>query len=759
VSVISSRIHRLRRHFAITPALPVLLLYASGLAGPVLEATTTLRWLFLLAGLLLTIAWQGRRFLLVLWLPGFGLAWGAACQAAPWQTYLRLLPRAECAAVIRAIVISTPTAAPDSATPSQEVIAIQAIRIDNCWHPCRGKVLLRLPRVKSTSHSQAVPQLPSLRHGDNLLMEGVFLRLPAAQEEHLSSHSYGRHLRSLGIHRLFHVQKFLAVSPASGWRRPWQWFLERRGVLAGLLTHGFTDSAAAGMYQTMLLGGQGAMPRHLHETFVRSATVHIFSISGLHVGTILTFALIFLQSFLVPFRLRWVILIPLLGAYITLTGSAPSAARSFWMAFAVSLAVIRFRPAASTNALAFSGLVLLLANPFFLTNLGFVYSFTLVAVLLYGWQPIGHINDALHEKVFWLPHDYQHRWRQWPGRWLVGAVGTSCLAWIGSAGLNLYCNGLLTLGAVLVNTLLIPVAWCLIMLAAPKCLAAAVYPPLSNILAKIIECLMDILTGLGQFGSQPSLAPLFPMPSFTWALLFHVLLLALLAAHSRLIRWAAAFGLTACLVAATAGNRRAKPPALLICQGDDGAPPAVCLFTADSRAPTVLYPGGRSSARVLIAALAARGHHRVGTLYLPVANSDTGGAANIISRLSPAALVLPPKLLTRNAFLRSQFHSAHADGANLTHFALAANAPERETDSQQLQHLDGPRTCFVPTSAPAGQLGVLLSYHDARLGLRLIFERVSPGLIAISWRRSGNANDAVTLESSLRPKVIWIPLK
>ncbi|MGI6354230.1 MAG: ComEC/Rec2 family competence protein [Lentisphaerae bacterium] len=783
MSAISSCILRLRRHFAITPALPVLLLYASGLAGPVLEASTALRWLFLLAGLILAIAWQGRRFLLVLWLPVFGLAWGAACRSAPWQTYLRLLPRAECAAVIRAVVISNPSPAPAAASdsaasavaPSHEVIAIQAIRLDGSWHPCRGKVLLRLPRGKSSSRSQAAPQLPILRHGDNLLMEGVFLRLPASQEEHLSSHSYGRHLRSLGIHRLFLVQKFLAVSPASGWRRPWRWFLERRGVLARLLTHGFTDSASAGMYQTMLLGGQGAMPRHLREAFVRSATIHIFSISGLHVGTILTFALAFLQSIMVPFRLRWVILMPLLGAYIILVGSAPSAARSFWMAFAVSLAIIRFRPTASTNALAFSGLVLLLVNPFFLTNLGFVYSFTLVAVLLYGWQPIGHINDALHEKVFWLPHDHQRRWRQWSGRWLVGAVGTSCLAWIGSAGLNLYCNGLLTLGAVLVNTLLIPVAWCLIMFAAPKCLAAAVYPPLSNILAKIIECLMDILTGLGQFGSQPSLAPLFPMPSFAWALLFHVLLLALRAARSRLMRWAAALGLAVCLVAATAGNRRAKPPALLICQGDDGAPPAVCLFTADSRAPTVLYPGGRSSARALITALAARGHHRVGTLYLPVANSDTRGAANIISRLSPAALVLPPKLPTRNAFLRGQIHSAHADGANLTHFALAASepacqdgavplaslaasAPRRKTDSQQLQHLDGPRVYFAPTSAPVGQIGALLSYHDTRLGLRLIFERISPGLTVISWRSSGNANDAVTLEASLRPKIIWIPL-
>ncbi|HPY89217.1 MAG TPA: hypothetical protein PLT23_00725, partial [Lentisphaeria bacterium] len=66
-----------------------------------------------------------------------------------------------------------------------------------------------------------------------------------------------------------------------------------------------------------------------------------------------------------------------------------------------------------------------------------------------------------------------------------------------------------------------------------------------------------------------------------------------------------------------------------------------------------------------------------------------------------------------------------------------------------------PRACFAPTSAPAGQLGILLSYHDERLGLRLVIERMSPGLIVISWRHS---DDAVTLESSLRPKIIWIPL-
>lgn len=830
-------IRRLRRHFAITPALPVLLLYASGLAGPVLESPPVLRWLFLLSGLLLALAWQGRRFLLVLWLPALGLAWGAICQQAPWQTYLRLLPRAECAAVIRATVISNPTHAPmPAASAVSEVIAIQAIRLDNHWRPCRGKAILR----NAPARPKSPPALPHLRHGDTLTLEGVFLRPPAPLEPHLTGRSYRRHLRSLGIQRLFLARKTLAATPAASWRRPWRWFLERRRVLAKLLTHGIRDPATAGLYQTMLLGGQGAMPRHLRDTFVRSATVHIFSISGLHISSIIAFTLIFLKSFLAPFRLRWVLLMLLLGAYIILTGGAPSAARSFWMTFPIAVAILRFRPTAPHNALAFSGLVLLLVNPFFLASLGFVYSFTLVAVLLYGWPTIAILNDAAHEKTLWLPPDRQRRWRQRPGRWLVAAGGTSGLAWIGSAGLNLYCNGLLTLGAILVNTLLIPVAWCLVILAAPKCLAAALCPPLSAALAAVIESLMDILVALARLGSRPALSLLFPPPSFAWTLLFHALLVTLLATRSRIVRRAALLALAVGLVAATAGNRQAVPPALLICQGDDGAPPALCLLTADGRLPSVLYPGGRASARALATALAARGQHRVGQLYLPAVNSDTAGAAAIITRLAPAAITLPPELPARAAFLRGLTQSAHATGANLTHFAPDGIAPPLQDvaapfrrddttssrrdfadmptghrndpkhrplgaplrcnfadaptgpyqaplrhdfteaptgpcqvpplrpspapplghgDGELLRHVDGPRVCFAPASAPPGRIGALLSYHDARLGLRVVFERVSHGLVVISWATFDGARGAATLQASRQPKVAWVPLK
>lgn len=749
---------RLHRHFRITPSLPFLLFYLLGLLGPIFNLSWIFYLLFLFSALLLVLSGLGQRFLYYSPLFILGLCLGCIHQHSPWQTYLSLLPRPECRAIIRAMVVSNPDVSSDNSTSSsssafsssdvrrRETLALQGIYLDGCWRSCSGKVLLQFNSLSSPSFVH----LPVMRHGDIFILDGVFLRPPGSLEAEFSSRSWSRHLHSLGIRRLFIAQAELGHHPAVGWRRHWQHFLHYRHHLSSLLSHGIANSDHAALYQTMLLGGQGNIPGDLRTKFINSATIHIFSVSGLHVSSIIAMVLFFLRSCLIPFRWRWFLLIPLLGVYIFLSGCAPSAVRSFWMSFALGLSVVRFRPASAANSLFFSGLLLLVYNPFFLLHLGFLYSFTLVGILLYGWHFSTWLDNLLCERNRWLPPSHQCRWRQFPARWLTAAFCTSCLAWLGSAGLNLYCNGLCTFGSILVNILLIPITGLLVFVAVPKCLAAVCWPAFSRLLGHLISWLFKILVILAEAGSHHSSAYFFRLPTSYWLLLFYLLLAFLLLSRSFWWRCLAGLCLLLCYAIATWPGQGRALPTLLVCQGNDGTSPAVCLQLAKNMPPMLLYPGGKSSALTMTQALANRGHKKISRMYLPSHASGTAGAAFIIDRLNPEAIVLPSlSEASHSRLVAKTLAASWAQGGNHSYFW--------QTEKQLLLHQDKINRYLTSQKASNRPCQQLFAYQNTQTALQVTMWQTAPGKHQVAWQY-GYDNGNFSMEAARQPIVMDIKM-
>jgi competence protein ComEC len=166
------------------------------------------------------------------------------------------------------------------------------------------------------------------------------------------------------------------------------WCLERRRAARVVLGRGLEDfPEPRGLLQALLLGYREDLPAVLRQDFAATGTVHIFAISGAHVGMVTLLLAGLLRLLGIPLNRWFPILTPLLAGYVITTGAATSAVRAGVMAsLLVAGPFLRRRPDAVT-ALAAAAMVILLVAPAQLADLGFLLSFTAVGGLL-AVQPV-----------------------------------------------------------------------------------------------------------------------------------------------------------------------------------------------------------------------------------------------------------------------------------------------------------------------------------------------------------------------------------
>ena len=145
------------------------------------------------------------------------------------------------------------------------------------------------------------------------------------------------------------------------------------------------DERISSVLAALLIGDQRRIPQDLADAYTRAGVNHILSISGFHVGIIAAFMTLLFLWLLTRFeypalfwnvrRIAVLIAVPVMVAYLFLTGNAPATARSVIMLtlFAVALFVERERDA--VNTLLCAAFVLVGINPPTLFDVSFQLSF------------------------------------------------------------------------------------------------------------------------------------------------------------------------------------------------------------------------------------------------------------------------------------------------------------------------------------------------------------------------------------------------
>jgi ComEC/Rec2-related protein len=247
---------------------------------------------------------------------------------------------------------------------------------------------------------------------------------------------------------------------------------------------------SGGVVSALVLGYRAQLSEAREELFIRTGTLHVFAISGLHV-VVVCGLLVFLLRALGVSRPHWAfLLVPFVVLYTVATGASASAVRACLMALVFFLAPLLGRKADSLAALAFSAVVLLILRPEDLADVGFILSFAAViglialtpliaAPLRRLWQP-----DPLRLQ----PEPGTRRFLRAAARHLGDLWAVSCAAWLVSTPLTAYFFGRFSPIALVSNLIVVPLSSLVLIAGA-----------LSVVLGSCVERLADIFNHANLF--------------------------------------------------------------------------------------------------------------------------------------------------------------------------------------------------------------------------------------------------------------------
>lgn len=131
----------------------------------------------------------------------------------------------------------------------------------------------------------------------------------------------------------------------------------------------FNEPRYYALLKSLVVGDRRLLDVVTKTSFRSTGCFHLIAISGLHFGIL---ALILHAVFRrVPYKLRYCIIGTVLGIYLLVAGSPPSAVRAFFMLIVYYIAKILFIRTYILNIWAITALVMLLVNPAYFNQLGF----------------------------------------------------------------------------------------------------------------------------------------------------------------------------------------------------------------------------------------------------------------------------------------------------------------------------------------------------------------------------------------------------
>jgi competence protein ComEC len=213
---------------------------------------------------------------------------------------------------------------------------------------------------------------------------GVLATLP----ENPPSNSFDAYLASAGMNFRLSRGRMLAEERSAG---AYQRFCAKMaGRFSTILGIGVAEKnpALVAVLRAMMLGQQGELSAEQDQLFMQSGTMHMFSISGLHVAVIAGGLQALLGLMRLPRVLQFLFGVAALWLYVGITGAAPSAVRAFIMVAALQTSLLLRVPGNPFAALTASAAVILLIAPMQIFSASFQMSYGIVAALLLLGLPL-----------------------------------------------------------------------------------------------------------------------------------------------------------------------------------------------------------------------------------------------------------------------------------------------------------------------------------------------------------------------------------
>ena len=271
--------------------------------------------------------------------------------------------------------------------------------------------------------------------------------------------SFDGYLASQGMNfKLSRARVTGTTTPASAYQVFCDAALQRFNAILGRGIEAHSEQS--GVLRAMLLGQQQELSDGQKLVFRESGTMHLFSISGLHIAVIAGAILGILTVLRLPPLARIIVGGVLLWLYVDITGGTPSAVRAFLMVMFLHVSHTLRVPGNPFAALVASAVCVLVLQPLQLFTASFQLSYGIVAALLLLGLPLG---DYWTERWALFPHLPKITWGRpqkllaWAWRGFLGVLGIGLSTTLVSLISGVVIFQMLTPISLPANLVLIPV--------------------------------------------------------------------------------------------------------------------------------------------------------------------------------------------------------------------------------------------------------------------------------------------------------------
>ncbi len=175
-----------------------------------------------------------------------------------------------------------------------------------------------------------------------------------------------------------------------------------RSFIVGKMKQAGLSGDELGIAGALVIGEEGNISPEIRSAYSASGSMHVLSVSGLHIGIVFIMLKFLLQPFLKKAKWKaWIMpgIVLLLWIYSFITGLSPSVQRATLMFSFVALGDAFGKKANIYNTLGASAIFLLVIEPYLLMDVGFQLSYlALLGILIF--QP--PITKLIYVKNEWL---------------------------------------------------------------------------------------------------------------------------------------------------------------------------------------------------------------------------------------------------------------------------------------------------------------------------------------------------------------------
>jgi competence protein ComEC len=255
----------------------------------------------------------------------------------------------------------------------------------------------------------------------------------------------------------------------------------------------------------IVLGLRHETPEDIEEPFQQTGTLHLFAVSGLHIGIVA--ALLWMLATVARLSRKWAaaVIIPSLFFYTAITGLHVSSVRAAVMASILLGGIFFDRKVFVLNSLSAAAFFLLCWNTNELFSTGFQLSFAVVGAIIVLADPLFGFLQRWGEPDPFLPRSLLRG----PGlfahlgfEWLCRGASVSLAAWIGSLPFILWYFHIVTPVSLFANLLVVPIAFFILAIALLSLLATPLLTWVAIVLNNANWLLARLVLGIVQMFAQ-----------------------------------------------------------------------------------------------------------------------------------------------------------------------------------------------------------------------------------------------------------------